>query len=755
VLDGLDDVDWARLDSAYGKADRVPELLRTIAAGAPADGEGEAGEGEAGAADDPVDEALDEFINEVFHQGTVWECTEPAIPFVVELALVPTVTHRASLVYLLARLAYDGVDAVDPHAPRLMSLLDDPDDNVRETAAYLIGWLDVDAASALMRRWEIEPVPLVRASLLAAIGRHDLDAGRTLAERALGDPDPVLRAAAGLTLVWMRDWWSDDDDVPPPLPPPADMINAVASAFAEGDPLGRWVWSSNAQSEFLDGLAGMEGLGAPEQAGGAGGDRARDTMVEALVRSPSADTRRHTLYEIGDTILSSRSAPARLVPLLGPLLSDEDASVRGTAALTARRSGSAAGLVVDQLAERAATLPMNDGSQEEEEEDDSSAGAETALSTLVDLGDPRWRPMLLAAWRSPRTLPQAAMALESAAPAPDPELVGAVTARLAAQVDAAVAGAGRIGEEIDALAGLVGAWGAAGEPAADALITALAYEVGTDRPTPGVICHALANLGTAAMPALPALRTAAGRGFHGYDRLTAALAVWRLVGDVGPALEVGAVMLSGPNGYDEGLQAWIYPEMVTRLLPLGSDLVPLEPHLRRHIADHPERHVANCQLARVLWHLHGDADEVIPILRAGLSFTDHSDKPAPPSEAIRAAAELGERAAPLLGLLRRGLAADKTWVRAAAATTLLRLNAGDPDELVAAIVPQPEPYHRWWASSALGTLDDVSELRLTPAVPRLRAWLDTDERVDGNQDERVRLDERFQARVREVVAALA
>jgi hypothetical protein len=712
VLQGLDDIDWASLGSASGTADDLPAMLRAIAAGVEPD----------------AGDAVDDLVNEVFHQTTVWECTDPAVPFIVELAVAPTVAHRASLVYLLASLSYEGVTAVRPHAPRLLPLLDDADEAVRECAAYLVAWCDAPAAltgPALRRRWADEQVPLVRASVLAATGALDLDRGRSLAEATLHDPDPVLRAAAGWVLVRMREWWSEEDV---PLPP--GMLEAVASAFAAGDPLARWCWSFNVQSEFLDGIGDVPG--------------ARDTMFGSLVRSPSAETRRHTLYEIGDRIRSSRSAPARLVPLLGPLLSVEDASVRVTAALVARRSGSAARLVVDHLADLATTL----GAEGEPD------GAEAALSTLVDLGDPRWRPTLLAAWRSPRPLKSAASALATAAPVADPELIDAVAARIRTQVEVA-AGVGWIGEEVDALAGVVRQWRPAGSPAADALIAALVFEVGTDRPTPGAICAALAELGAEATPALPALRTAAARSFQGYDRISAALAVWRLVGDVGPALDAGTVMLSGADGYDDALQAWIYPDLVTRLLPLGADLAPLEPHLRRHIADHPERHRSNSQLARVLWHLHGDPDEVLPILRAGLSFTNHRDKPAPPAEAIRAAVELGDRAAPLLELLRRGLESETGWVRAAAATALIRLDAGDPAELVAFMVPTPAPYHRWWASSALEALDDVAELRLAPAVARLRAWLETDERVQGDENERVRLDERFQARAREVLAGLA
>ena len=510
-----------------------------------------------------------------------------------------------------------------------------------------------------------------------------------------------------------------------PLPP--DALGAVASAFADGDPLDGWAWSDNAQSEVLEGLEGVPG--------------ARDVMLTALVRSPSADTRRHTVYEIQDRNRSSRSAPARLVPLLGPLLSDQDPTVRRVAAMALWRAGVTARLVADDLAMLAGTLPP-DGAP--------PPGAESALATLIELGDARWRPTLLAAWRRPPALDEAAGALRTAAPPADADLLTAVSDRIAA-----MAAAGQVGDEVDALAAVVSRWeDAAASSAAPALTAALQWEVRTERPTPGAICVALAGLGPAAYPAIPALRVAATRSFHGHDRVQAALAVWRLTGDPGPALEVGAVLLDGANGYDESRQVWLYPETVAHLIPLGPDLAPLEPRLRRHLVEFPERHGANCDIARVLWRLGADPDGVLPVLRAGLSFT-YLGKPGPPGSAVRAAAELGEHATPLLDLLRRALDAETGWVRAAAAATLVRLGAGDPAELVAVMVPEPRPYHRWQAFSALEALDVVAELRLAQAVPRLDAWLATDARVQADESDAVRLDERFQARAREVVAALS
>jgi hypothetical protein len=59
------------------------------------------------------------------------------------------------------------------------------------------------------------------------------------------------------------------------------------------------------------------------------------------------------------------------------------------------------------------------------------------------------------------------------------------------------------------------------------------------------------------------------------------------------------------------------------------------------------------------------------------------------------------------------------------------------------------------ASNAFAALDTVTDLRLTLAIPRLEAWLATDSRIKAHDDDIVRLDERFQARTREVLAGLS
>ncbi|MEV5828682.1 hypothetical protein AB0L25_24285 [Spirillospora sp. NPDC052242] len=72
VLEGLDDVDWAALDDAYGTAEEVPDILRRLAAN-----------------DEGWDEAVFDYYSHVVHQGTCYTCTPPAIGFLVQMARAP------------------------------------------------------------------------------------------------------------------------------------------------------------------------------------------------------------------------------------------------------------------------------------------------------------------------------------------------------------------------------------------------------------------------------------------------------------------------------------------------------------------------------------------------------------------------------------------------------------------------------------------------------------------------------------------
>ncbi len=89
MLEGLDSIDWARLGHAYGTADDVPGQLRALAS-------------------DDADlrgKALYDLYGNIFHQGTRYEATAYAVPFLLELLGNPAAPNRADILGLLTSIA--------------------------------------------------------------------------------------------------------------------------------------------------------------------------------------------------------------------------------------------------------------------------------------------------------------------------------------------------------------------------------------------------------------------------------------------------------------------------------------------------------------------------------------------------------------------------------------------------------------------------------------------------------------------------
>jgi hypothetical protein len=88
MLDRLDCIPWQCLHHAYGSADDVPRLLRALA---------QSGRQQ--------EDALRELFGNIWHQGTVYEASPYAVPFLVELAAEPSLTRRDEILGLIGALA--------------------------------------------------------------------------------------------------------------------------------------------------------------------------------------------------------------------------------------------------------------------------------------------------------------------------------------------------------------------------------------------------------------------------------------------------------------------------------------------------------------------------------------------------------------------------------------------------------------------------------------------------------------------------
>ncbi|MEU5538078.1 HEAT repeat domain-containing protein [Streptomyces sp. NPDC020362] len=156
VFGGIDDVDWASMGHAYTQsATDVPELLWGLAS------------------DDPVrrEIALDGMYGAVHHQGDVYDSTVACVPFLFELIANPSLADRGAVISLLCSIAHTA-DAVE-----------DADEDDADTAdtEHFTGFDDDDDEEEWLR--------------------HSFTARDMVRERAgaflslLGDPDPGVRAA--------------------------------------------------------------------------------------------------------------------------------------------------------------------------------------------------------------------------------------------------------------------------------------------------------------------------------------------------------------------------------------------------------------------------------------------------------------------------------------------------------------------------------------------------------------------------------
>ena len=99
MLDKLDQVDWKQLTHAYGAAEDVPALIRALMS---QDKSKRA-------------EAIYELFGNIWHQGTVYEATAYAVPFLIELLDSPNTPDRSSVACLLTSIA-DGSGYLEVHA---------------------------------------------------------------------------------------------------------------------------------------------------------------------------------------------------------------------------------------------------------------------------------------------------------------------------------------------------------------------------------------------------------------------------------------------------------------------------------------------------------------------------------------------------------------------------------------------------------------------------------------------------------------
>ncbi|MGW0792909.1 hypothetical protein ACWD04_33060 [Streptomyces sp. NPDC002911] len=158
---------WAGLTHAYGSAADVPGCLRRLAGGD----------------DEEAAAALSDLYGSILHQGSVYEATAHAVPYLARIAAAGIRT--ADVLALLGGIAENGADdgesdeaaarrAVTAELPLLLASVEAEDRGVRQAAAWaaaMTGATD-QAYGVLRARFGAETDPQVLAELLGAHRRR-------------------------------------------------------------------------------------------------------------------------------------------------------------------------------------------------------------------------------------------------------------------------------------------------------------------------------------------------------------------------------------------------------------------------------------------------------------------------------------------------------------------------------------------------------------------------------------------------------
>ncbi|GLY22556.1 HEAT repeat domain-containing protein [Micromonospora sp. NBRC 101691] len=186
MLDRIDDIDWRKLGHAYGSAGDVPDQLRALCSPDQTEREG----------------AFGDLYSNIFHQGSRYEASAYAVPFLLDMVADPATPDRELVLYLLTCLAMgydeswlpDGFPVAEYRRvseggrellaakPPSSAENDDPE------ALYLRA-LDSDDQNRLYAYYELATYDAVRA-------------GVPMLRTLLAHPDPGLRAGAAYALAW-------------------------------------------------------------------------------------------------------------------------------------------------------------------------------------------------------------------------------------------------------------------------------------------------------------------------------------------------------------------------------------------------------------------------------------------------------------------------------------------------------------------------------------------------------------------------
>lgn len=714
VLAGLDDVAWDALEHAYGPATDVPEVLRALVSGD----------------DELADEAMYELFGNIWHQGSVYPATIPAVPFLVAIAVAGAAGKQTPEVlrllgYIAASTDPRGIEdrdavrsAVAEHVDAITGLLDDADARTRAAAMSVLVYAGSaqDARPLIIERWHTDVEALSRAEALNALMRVDPAAAADLADEALstaawGDSPEDAVLSVSCALAWIRAGRAMNHRV----------LAAALTPIPEGS--GLWYWNEDGElfGRLINALAERQGAQA-----------CVELLVEALARSadvPTAQAARY-LYAARKLIVAYRSAPGLLAVPIAKLLHRPELSRDAVAVLSLIDPALVTPVARDRLVE----LARIDASPQSDE----ARLADDALACLARGNDPIV-PGLLARALGARPQTIDILTKPTAAPPFNADLLAAIRRRLNEICDAAREPSAESGNpfidlqnraEPGELVKILKNWGDQAAPALPELIRLLQVRPAAAAP----LVAALRPRSLEGMAQLRRIAATAEGGDAIYVRLAAARAIRTVAEDAGPLLAAVVFGLSteSKNPDERGPAA----EAAAELPEHTEVLLPL---LLQALADIPvptpslPAHQARIDMGRALWVLTGQPEHAIDVLRGTLGLAGEMFTAWTVATAADVAAEIGPAARDLVPSLEDALADPVSCP--AAAHALLTVDPGGPwatsrraelaDLLFGVLVAGVSSVACSRAVDVLATLAPLP----AASVEKLRAIADRDERL--------------------------
>jgi HEAT repeat protein len=189
MLERLSDVAWAELEHAYGSAADVPDLIRALRAAEP----------------QVREKARWHLYGNIFHQGSRYEASAYAAPFLLELLADPATPERTAILDLLTSLAigYDESWLPDPFPVASYRQRAVGGDRILRAAPTPAGD-DDDSSYQYWMSLDEQQQDQMYAHIELAI--YDaVRAGVPLYCALLADEDPSMRTAAAYALAWFSE----------------------------------------------------------------------------------------------------------------------------------------------------------------------------------------------------------------------------------------------------------------------------------------------------------------------------------------------------------------------------------------------------------------------------------------------------------------------------------------------------------------------------------------------------------------------